>query len=122
MPNINFGLRDDGKTVGDDSNAHIMSIAPTGAGKGQTSILPNLLKWPASVFVIDPKGENAQLTYRQRRKLNDAVYVLDPFGVSGASSAAFNPLDGLDEDRPDLAEDAALLPQYPCRWQPVDFH
>jgi type IV secretion system protein VirD4 len=97
MPNINFGLRDDGKTVGDDSNAHIMSIAPTGAGKGQTSILPNLLKWPASVFVIDPKGENAQLTYRQRRKLNDAVYVLDPFGIAEVPErACFNPLDFIE--------------------------
>lgn len=37
------------------------------------------------------------------------VEVLDPFGVSGVPSAAFNPLDGLDPDSLELAEDAALL-------------
>lgn len=35
--------------------------------------------------------------------------MLDPFGVSGVPSAAFNPLDGLDPDSLELAEDAALL-------------
>ena len=45
---------------------------------------------------------------RARLKLGP-VDVLDPFGVSGVASAAFNPLDGLDEDSPELAEDAALV-------------
>ena len=35
--------------------------------------------------------------------------MLDPFGISGQPSAAFNPLAGLDPDSLDLAEDAALL-------------
>jgi type IV secretion system protein VirD4 len=98
MANLNFGLREeDGKTLGDDSNAHIMSIAPTGAGKGQTSIIPNLLKWPGSCFVIDPKGENAGATVRQRRRLNDAVFVLDPFSIAQVPErASFNPLDFIE--------------------------
>mgnify|MGYP000374411750 CR=1 FL=1 len=37
------------------------------------------------------------------------VHVLDPFEVSGRSSAAYNPLDRLSADSPDLSEDAASL-------------
>ena len=71
----------DGKLVGDGSDAHIMTIAPTGAGKGTTSIIPNLLMWPGSVFVIDPKGENIAITLSQRLKLNTDVFLLDPFFI-----------------------------------------
>jgi type IV secretion system protein VirD4 len=61
-----------------------------------------------SILCIDPKGENARVAVRARERFGP-VFVLDPFGVSVVSSSAFNPLDGMDEDSPDLAEDAALL-------------
>lgn len=99
---IKFGVSEtDGKLVGDDSDAHVMTIAPTGAGKGRTSIIPNLLTWPGSVFVIDPKGENVARTLRQRQKLNENVFVLDPFLIAKSNSVeikrtGFNPLDFID--------------------------
>lgn len=37
------------------------------------------------------------------------VHILDPFGVTGTPSAAFNPLDALDPDGLDVAEDASTL-------------
>lgn len=37
------------------------------------------------------------------------VHVLDPFAVTGKPSAAFNPLDALDPDGLDVAEDASTL-------------
>ena len=37
------------------------------------------------------------------------MHVLDPFGISGQPSAAFNPLDRLDPHHLDLAEDVAAL-------------
>lgn len=88
--------------------AHLLTIAPTRSGKGVGAIIPNLLTADRSVLCVDPKGENARVTARARAKFGP-VYVLDPFGVSGQPSAAFNPLAGLDPDSPDLAEDAALL-------------
>ena len=88
--------------------AHLLTIAPTRSGKGVGAIIPNLLTADRSVFCIDPKGENARITARARSRFGP-VYVLDPFGVSGQPSAAFNPLAGLDPDSLDLAEDAALL-------------
>lgn len=87
---------------------HLITIAPTRSGKGVGAIIPNLLTADRAVLCIDPKGENARVAVRARQRFGP-VYVLDPFGVSGVSGAAFNPLDGLDEDGPDLAEDAALL-------------
>jgi len=87
---------------------HLITIAPTRSGKGVGAIIPNLLTAGRSILCIDPKGENARVAVHARERFGP-VYVLDPFGVSGVSTAAFNPLDGLDEDSPDLAEDAALL-------------
>ena len=61
-----------------------------------------------SVLCIDPKGENARVTYTARCRLGP-VHVLDPFGVSGRPASAYNPLDRLDPHSPDLAEDAATI-------------
>lgn len=87
---------------------HLITIAPTRSGKGVGAIIPNLLTAKRSILCIDPKGENARVAVQARLKMGP-VDVLDPFGVSGVPTAAFNPLDGLDEDSLELAEDAALL-------------
>lgn len=87
---------------------HLITIAPTRSGKGVGAIIPNLLTADRSILCIDPKGENARVAIRARLRFGP-VHVIDPFGVSGVSTGAFNPLDGLNEDSPDLAEDAALL-------------
>ncbi|WGM37594.1 type IV secretory system conjugative DNA transfer family protein [Caulobacter sp. NIBR1757] len=63
-----------------DDDAHLLTAAPTGAGKGVGAIIPNLLSYPGPMIVIDPKGENFQVTARYRRQLGQEVLVLDPFG------------------------------------------
>lgn len=70
---------------------HLLLIASTRGGKGRDVIIPNLNLYPGSVFVLDPKGENAARTHQQRAGFG-GVQVLDPFGVSGLSGARFNPL------------------------------
>lgn len=87
---------------------HLLTIAPTRSGKGVGAIIPNLLACDRSVFCLDPKGENTQVTYDRRLQLG-RVHVLDPFGVTGMPQARYNPMDVLDPDNPDLAEDAAVL-------------
>ena len=47
-------------TYGGDG--HLMTVAPTGAGKGVGLIIPALLSYPGSVIVTDIKGENYQVT------------------------------------------------------------
>jgi hypothetical protein len=47
---------------------HILTCAPTGAGKGIDGVIPNLLDYPGSAFVLDFKGENYAVTARARRE------------------------------------------------------
>ncbi|GHD21153.1 type IV secretory system conjugative DNA transfer family protein [Tianweitania populi] len=101
----------DGKTkklMRYDGPAHLLTMAPTRTGKGVGTIIPNLLTADRSVICIDPKGENARIARRARERFGP-VHELDPFGVTGQPSAAFNPLDVLDPDGLDVAEDASTL-------------
>ena len=91
-----------------DGPAHLLTMAPTRTGKGVGTIIPNLLTADRSVICIDPKGENAKIAGRAREKFGP-VHVLDPFGVTGLPSAAFNPLDQLNPAGLDVAEDASTL-------------
>ncbi len=88
---------------------HLLTISPTGSGKGVGAIIPNLLTYTGSVIVIDPKGENAMITADQRRRLGQDVYVVDPWGITGEPTACFNPLDWLSADDPDVGENALML-------------
>jgi type IV secretion system protein VirD4 len=91
-----------------DGPAHLLTMAPTRTGKGVGTIIPNLLTADRSVICIDPKGENAKIAGRGRQTFGP-VHILDPFGVTGLPSAAFNPLDKLDPAGLDVAEDASTL-------------
>ncbi len=85
---------------------HVLIVAGTRGGKGYRLILPNLYIYEGSVFVLDPKGENAQWTQKARQKYGP-VFALDPFGVSGLPSARFNPLRYLAG--PSMITDAQTL-------------
>ena len=97
-----------GKLLRYDGPAHLLTMAPTRSGKGVGTIIPNLLLLDRSVICVDPKGENARITARARAA-KGPVHCLDPFGVSGRPVARYNPLDRLDPDGLDLAEDANTL-------------
>ncbi len=101
--------RMNGKLLRCKTDKHLLTLAPNRAGKGVSAIIPNLLIWPGSMLVIDPKGENAAVTARRRRAIGQKVHVLDPWGITGLGGGRFNPLLELAPDSADLAEDAALL-------------
>ena len=103
-----------------DGPGHLLTVAPTRAGKGVGAVVPNLLNHGGSVVVTDPKGENFALTaWHRRRRLGHRVVGLDPFGLAGrlglpeaereAARAALNPLDLVDSASPDAADDAAMI-------------
>ncbi len=73
------------------AEGHILTVAPTGAGKGVGAVLPNLLWHTGSLVVTDPKGENFAVSSPQRRSWGDVV-LLDPFAATGKQSGAINPL------------------------------
>lgn len=71
---------------------HVLIMGGTRSGKGVSLIVPHLLRYRGSAFVLDPKGENAKATGRHRASINDAVHTLDPFGITGRPRSRFNPL------------------------------
>lgn len=74
-----------------DGPEHICAIAPTRSGKGVGLVVPTLLSWPESVFVLDRKGENYAMTagWRQRHA-NNVILRYDP--AEPGTSCAWNPL------------------------------
>ena len=101
--------RINGKLLRYETDKHLLTLAPNRAGKGVSAIIPNLLTWPGSMLVIDPKGENAIVTARRRKAMGQKVHVLDPWGITGLDGGCFNPLLALSPDSADLVEDASLL-------------
>ena len=108
-PKFRVGLKDD---------RHMLTIGGTRAGKNRSLVIPNLITWPGSALVIDPKGTNAAVTAARRghgggnvgSHLGQDVYVLDPFGeVQDTQTAHFNPLDFIDPHSPRVAEDIWLI-------------
>jgi type IV secretion system protein VirD4 len=89
------------------TDKHVLIMASTRSGKGVTIIIPHLLRYQGSAFVLDPKGENARATGRRRAKLNRTVHYLDPFGISGKPRSRFNPLARFTVDNME-AESKAL--------------
>ncbi|UYG54062.1 type IV secretory system conjugative DNA transfer family protein (plasmid) [Comamonas endophytica] len=90
------GAFDDPKTgathyLRHDGPEHIAALAPTQSGKGVGLVIPTLLSWPQSVFVLDIKGENYAMTSGWRKHhANNVVLRFDP--AKPGSSCAWNPL------------------------------
>jgi type IV secretion system protein VirD4 len=100
-----FGFRDGpapatdavpGDPIWLDGEGHLLTIAPTGAGKGRGGLIPNLLTYEGPVIVIDPKGEACHITARRRREMGQTVHVLDPFSVISDQTDSLNPMDAFD--------------------------
>jgi type IV secretion system protein VirD4 len=109
--------RREGRLFGWNDNRHALTVAGSRAGKGVSLIVPNLLLYEGSALVIDPKGENAEITAGRRGQgtraggpgLGQDVHVIDPFRVSGRVSASFNPLAELNIKSSGVGEDAAIF-------------
>jgi type IV secretion system protein VirD4 len=91
-------------------DGHLVTIAPTRSGKGVGTVIPNLLNYPGSAVVVDPKGENYAVTAHFRKNvLRQEIVCLDPFGVTGNKTDVLNPFDILRGDSPDLLDDAGAI-------------
>jgi type IV secretion system protein VirD4 len=88
---------------------HLLTIAPTGAGKGRGVIIPNLLRFEGSVIVIDPKGETWHTTARRRKEMGQEVRLLDPFGAVSKRTDSLNPFDLFNRPGALLDADAEML-------------
>ena len=105
--------------VGYRDDRHVCLVSGSRGGKGTTSIVNNLILWPGSLCVVDPKGENATITAARRGRgsahckgLGQAVKVLDPFKaaqVDDSLRARFNPLDVLDPNNEEAIDEAGQI-------------
>ena len=87
---------------------HIALIAPSRAGKGAGVIITTLLNWLGSVFVLDMKGENYQITAGYRKKvLGQKVLKFKPYGLEG--SVSYNPLAEVRIGTPYEVKDAKII-------------
>jgi type IV secretion system protein VirD4 len=94
----------------DGGEGHLVTVAPTGAGKGVSCIIPALLTWRGPAIVIDPKGENYAVTASRRRAMGQRVHVLDPFGLTDCiQPASLNPFDMLGMPRTASVDDMRVL-------------
>lgn len=75
-----------------DGPEHICALAPTRSGKGVGLVIPTLLSWPHSVFVLDRKGENYAMTAGWRgRGAGNIVLRFDP-AEPGEAGCSWNAL------------------------------
>jgi type IV secretion system protein VirD4 len=95
--------------LADDSEAHVLVVAPTGAGKGRNFIIPNLLSTVSPCIVLDIKGEAARVTARYRRAIGHDVVILDPFHIATDKPASLNPLDRVTNNPGTVADEAFML-------------
>ena len=87
---------------------HLVTIGPTGSGKGRAAIIPALLTYDGPAIVIDPKGEACAVTARHRATLGPVVR-LDPYGLTGPSADTLNPFDLVQHTDMNPTEAALLL-------------
>lgn len=91
------------------AEGHLMTVAPTGSGKGLSAIIPNLLTYTGPIVVTDPKGENYSVTSQARLKLGHSVYKLDPFHIVDDKSDCLNPMDIFTLPHSERETDAQML-------------
>lgn len=101
-----------GEPLAYQGDGHLVTVAPTGRGKGVSVIIPTLLTYRGPAIVFDPKGENYLVTARRRRELGQQVVRLDPFGVIQGDSDCLNPLDIFQLPNSDLETDAQMLAEH----------
>src|ERR1022692_978330 len=112
-------------------SGHLVTIAPTGSGKGRDVLIPALLDESMrdlSCLVVDPKGQLAAVTGPEAARMGKRVIMLNPFSIwpecigPGAErfrglenlcdfAGAYNPLATLDPSSDAFVPDAEAFAQ-----------
>jgi type IV secretion system protein VirD4 len=110
---------------------HMVTVAPTGSGKGRDVLIPALLDQSMKDFsciVVDPKGQLAAVTGPEAARMGKRVIMLNPFSIwpecigpgaerfAGLESlcdfaGAYNPMATLDPASDAFVPDAEALAQ-----------
>lgn len=71
-----------------EDDAHFVTIAATGSGKSVTAIWPTIKNYDAPAVVLDPKGEHAAFSAKDR----EYSIILDPYRKSLSSNPDLEPM------------------------------
>lgn len=106
---LELGRRlNDGEVLRYAGDGHLITLVPTGGGKGVSSVIPALLHYPGSILVPDVKPELYAVTARRRREMGQRVVCIDGWEVVGGTDG-INPMDFIDIDSPDALDDAEIV-------------
>jgi len=90
---ITLSLRKASTILRHSGQVSTVMFAPTRSGKGVSSVIPTCIDYPHSLIIIDPKGENYNITAGWRKKFS---HVLRLSPVSN-ETLKFNMLDELSD-------------------------
>lgn len=113
------GARPNRELIRYAGEGHLLTVAPTGAGKGRSGVIPSLLTYPGPTLTIDLKGENYRVTARARRQMGHRVVVLDPFRVVVSEGDRLNPFDLFALPGGEADQDCEWLAELLTGGQPV---
>jgi type IV secretion system protein VirD4 len=99
---IILGKNDKGEQLIADGYQHVLLLAPAGAGKGVSFVLPNLLFWQESAIVHDIKCENYELTSGWRASRGQEIFVWNPLSPT---THRYNPLDSINSSPDQMVTD-----------------
>jgi type IV secretion system protein VirD4 len=85
---------------------HILLVGATGAGKGVSVIIPQLLSYRGSLICFDTKGDLFETTAARRARMGQRIIRLAPFN---GGEDTLNPLDGIERDSPTLVDQARAM-------------
>lgn len=108
MKGVYLGKDKNGIVACYDKDAHILTIAQTGAGKNTSLIMPNLLmdSFEGSKIILDLKGENSAVCSHWKEKENKGkVFRLNPWNIFDMPSVTYNPFCTLDPFEDDFYDD-----------------
>jgi type IV secretion system protein VirD4 len=86
---------------------HVLCCGGTGAGKGVSIIIPNLLTYlRGSIVCFDTKGDLYEITARRRAAMGERIFRFAPFN---GGEDAFNVCDTIPCDSPMLVDSARAI-------------
>lgn len=104
--------KDWGRVIRYSGDAHLITVAPTGSGKGRDVLVGALLDYEGSCIVIDPKGQLAAITRAHRERLGKVI-VLNPLRnelpFDLGPSANYNPMAHLDPSSDSFGPDCEAI-------------
>ena len=87
---------------------HVACYAPTRSGKGVGLVIPNCLRYEASLVCLDVKKENFAATAGIRAKAGQKVFLFDPLAPDGRT-ARYNPLAYVRRGTMDAIDDVQRI-------------